>query len=244
MTYPAQPEAEQNPQQQRAAEEPPANGGSRGNPTGGPSEGGYAETDERLYRYSGDDPGQPSVSASGAGSGPTSDAEARDLQEPVQRRPDSDPAPGATDQTVTTDQSAPATEHGGVGDQAPLAADQRGRPDQAEPAIEQRAAPDSQGELAPGDVPHDPVAALWGTEEIDRFRDQWRQLQMRFVDDPHNAANEAATLVDQAVHTLTTALGSRKQELDSWRASEGDDTEVLRMALRRYRDFLDRLLGA
>jgi hypothetical protein len=67
---------------------------------------------------------------------------------------------------------------------------------------------------------------------------------MRFVDDPHNAANEAATLVDQAVHTLTTALGSRKQELDSWRASEGDDTEVLRMALRRYRDFLDRLLGA
>jgi hypothetical protein len=243
MTYPAQPQAEPSAQRHPASDAPatatPAGsasqyaGGSE-SATGGAAQDGYAERDERLYRYSGDD-------AAGADQSTTADRTQLATDQP------GDPTATSTDQPAAGDRAATVGHQRVADDQIAIPADQPSTADQTatsanQPTTEQPG--ETQGELSPGDVSHDPVAALWGTQDIDRFRDEWRRLQMRFVDDPHNAANEAATLVDQAVQTLTTALSSRKQELDSWRASEGDDTEVLRMALRRYRDFLDRLLGA
>jgi hypothetical protein len=99
------------------------------------------------------------------------------------------------------------------------------------------------GNLAPGQTANDPVAALWGANLVERYRGEWRDLQLRFVDDPRAATGEAANLVDSAVTSLTNTLVAQKQSLDGWQSAEGDDTEVMRMALRRYRDFLDRLLG-
>ena len=54
---------------------------------------------------------------------------------------------------------------------------------------------------------------------------------------------EHANLVDDAVASLTNTLSAQKQTLDGWQSTRGDDTEVMRVALRNYRDFLDRLLG-
>ncbi len=97
--------------------------------------------------------------------------------------------------------------------------------------------------LSPGDTREDPVAALWGATSVNDLRAQWRELQLRFVDDPGEATAAAQSLVDSAVRSLTTTLLRQQQELDSWKSADGQDTEVLRVALRRYREFLDRLLG-
>jgi hypothetical protein len=101
----------------------------------------------------------------------------------------------------------------------------------------------SDGNLGPGQAPNDPVAALWGADLVERYRIQWRELQLTFVDDPQRATGAAANLVDDAVASLTNTLLAQKQTLDGWQSTRGDDTEVMRVALRNYRDFLDRLLG-
>jgi hypothetical protein len=101
----------------------------------------------------------------------------------------------------------------------------------------------SDGNLGPGQAPNDPVAALWGADLVERYRIQWRELQLTFVDDPQRATGGAASLVDDAVASLTNTLLAQKQALDGWQSTKGDDTEVMRVALRNYRDFLDRLLG-
>ena len=101
----------------------------------------------------------------------------------------------------------------------------------------------SDGNLGPGQAPNDPVAALWGADLVERYRIQWRELQLTFVDDPQRATGAAASLVDDAVASLTNTLLAQKQTLDGWQSTRGDDTEVMRVALRNYRDFLDRLLG-
>jgi hypothetical protein len=119
-----------------------------------------------------------------------------------------------------------------------LSRDQRMREVDDEPAR----AP-SDGNLGPGQAPNDPVAALWGADLVERYRIQWRELQLTFVDDPQRATGAAATLVDDAVASLTNTLLAQKQALDGWQSTQGDDTEVMRVALRNYRDFLDRLLG-
>jgi hypothetical protein len=97
--------------------------------------------------------------------------------------------------------------------------------------------------LRPDAKADDPVAALWGTDLVDEYRTRWQRLQLGFVDDPQAATHEAARLVDEAVQSLTGALNAQKRSLDEWQDRDRDDTEVLRTALQRYRDFLDRLLG-
>jgi hypothetical protein len=101
----------------------------------------------------------------------------------------------------------------------------------------------SDGNLAPGQPVNDPVAALWGTDLVEQYRSQWRDLQLTFVDDPKRATDAAASLVDDAVTSLTSTLQAQKQSLDGWRSTRDGDTEVMRVALRSYRGFLDRLLG-
>jgi hypothetical protein len=101
----------------------------------------------------------------------------------------------------------------------------------------------SDGQLPPDATDGDPVAALWGVDLIARYRERWQQLQLAFVDNPQAATGDAAALLEDAVNSLTSTLTSQKQSLDGWQAHGNDDTEVLRTALQRYREFLDRLLG-
>jgi hypothetical protein len=100
-----------------------------------------------------------------------------------------------------------------------------------------------QAEMLPGDVPAEPVTALWGEDTAQSFRDRWRDVQLRFVDDPQGAARDAQSLVDDAVQSLTTALTGQRDQLGEWTSTDGADTEQFRVAVRQYRDFLDRLLG-
>jgi hypothetical protein len=116
--------------------------------------------------------------------------------------------------------------------------------------VQDTAVPDvtGSGELLPGDVPEEPSLALFDGETTVRFRDRWQLLQLHFVDDPHAAAGLAAALVDDVVAALRDAVDRQRSTLADWQSGDGvdahfGDTERLRVAVRRYRDFLDRLLG-
>jgi hypothetical protein len=103
-------------------------------------------------------------------------------------------------------------------------------------------------ELAGGDsyrlaVPPPVPTSLWTDGYAQSVRERWRDLQLRFIDDPQYVANEAERVVDETVGALTASLNRFKGELDAWRSGPGD-TEQLRTAVYRYRDFLDRLLGS
>ncbi|WFE27119.1 hypothetical protein O7623_28365 [Solwaraspora sp. WMMD791] len=91
-----------------------------------------------------------------------------------------------------------------------------------------------------------PTAAtgFFGAEQAEAFRDRWRDVQLRFVDDPQGAAGQARDLVTEAVEALTAALTAQRDGLGGDTDGAGaDDTEQLRMTVRRYRDLLDRLLA-
>ncbi|MFV2114369.1 hypothetical protein ACFHW0_18790 [Micromonospora sp. LOL_025] len=86
-------------------------------------------------------------------------------------------------------------------------------------------------------------ASLFDPATAQGFRDRWRNVQLRFVDDPRAAAGEAQSLVDEAIQALSSALSAQKNKLGGWQDAGSADTEQLRMAVRHYRDFLDRVLG-
>jgi hypothetical protein len=91
-------------------------------------------------------------------------------------------------------------------------------------------------------VPAD-AATLFAEETAQDFRDRWRDVQLRFVDDPRAAVGEAQSLVEEAIEALSAALREQKAKLGGWQESGSADTEQLRVAVRGYRDFLDRVLG-
>jgi hypothetical protein len=98
-------------------------------------------------------------------------------------------------------------------------------------------------ELRPGEMTAEPVGALWNSRTANDLRIRWQELQLRFVDDPRGVVTEAQSLVGEAVQSLTDSLTDQQRELDGWASGGDGDTEQLRTALQRYRDFFDRMLG-
>ena len=77
------------------------------------------------------------------------------------------------------------------------------------------------------------------------YRERWDDVQSRFVDDPRSSVEQADTLVLEVVQDLQTTFGSERSSLEAqWQSGEDVQTEDLRVALRRYRSFFDRLLSA
>jgi hypothetical protein len=93
----------------------------------------------------------------------------------------------------------------------------------------------------------DGTGPLLDPETAQRLRDRWRDVQLRFVDDPRAALGEARGLVGEAVDSLTTALTEQRSRLDTdgGAGTDGDagETERIRVAIRHYRDFLDRVVA-
>ncbi len=77
-----------------------------------------------------------------------------------------------------------------------------------------------------------------------KLRDRWLDVQTGFVDEPRSAVEQADTLVAEVMKRLAEGFATERRALEGqW--SRGDDvsTEDLRIALRRYRSFFDRLLS-
>ena len=74
------------------------------------------------------------------------------------------------------------------------------------------------------------------------IRSHWALIQQGFVDDPWSAVKDADTLVGDVLQKLAAIFEEQRQHLAGQWSDGESDTEQLRLTLRRYRDFLDRLL--
>ena len=76
-----------------------------------------------------------------------------------------------------------------------------------------------------------------------KFRSRWLSIQSQFVDDPRNAVKQADELVADIIKTVTMNFSDRRVDLEKqWNSGENVDTEDMRLALKRYRSFFERLL--
>jgi cell division septation protein DedD len=114
--------------------------------------------------------------------------------------------------------------------------------DDAEPVTEPEAEPVVDG-ARPTAGDEFAIDYLVAPEAAERFRNRWRDVKGVFVDDPADAVRQASALSGEAVEELTAALGRLRQSLeDHWDEGKETDTERLRVALRGYGAFIDRLL--
>jgi hypothetical protein len=85
---------------------------------------------------------------------------------------------------------------------------------------------------------------LFGDGELSDMRSRWTEVQSAFVDDPRDCVQKADGLVADVVDKLTTSFsGARARLEEQWSRGEEVSTEDLRLALKRYREFFERLLA-
>jgi hypothetical protein len=90
----------------------------------------------------------------------------------------------------------------------------------------------------------DRPTALFAEEEASGLRQRWLDVQTEFVDDPRQAVQRADALVAELMQQLAETFASERSDLEQqWDRGGEVSTEDLRIALRRYRSFFDRLLS-
>jgi hypothetical protein len=88
-----------------------------------------------------------------------------------------------------------------------------------------------------------PVALL-SDQDAQGFRSRWERIQIGFVDSPREVVQQADSLVAELMKHLAESFAAARSDLDQqWSRGENVSTEDLRLALRRYRSFFDRLLS-
>ncbi len=85
---------------------------------------------------------------------------------------------------------------------------------------------------------------LFNPQDAQPLRSHWDQVQAAFVDDPRRAVQDADNLVAEVIKRLADTFAEERSKMEQqWGSGENVSTEDLRMALRRYRSFFDRLLS-
>ena len=76
------------------------------------------------------------------------------------------------------------------------------------------------------------------------LQSQWLDIQTSFVDEPGGSVEQADLLVAEVMKQLARTFAQKRSKLEL-QLGQGEEisTEELRMALRRYRSFFDRLLS-
>jgi len=151
--------------------------------------------------------------------------------EPSVADTDADPD-GPRGETVVTeageDREEPAAEDGQVA--APV----------AEPPAETPVAETAPTGAPAAEAPATPPALLGSLDATD-IRNRFLDIQAGFIDEPRQAVEEAGRFVDDLLRQVADALQGQRGQLAG--ASDEASTEDLRLALRAYRQFVDRLLG-
>ncbi|TDC53334.1 hypothetical protein E1281_17930 [Actinomadura sp. KC345] len=103
----------------------------------------------------------------------------------------------------------------------------------------------ARAESTPAPTPAGTPAKLFDPAESERFRERWREVQSAFVDDPGGSVRRADDLASEAVDALGRAIAAHRRTLSEGLEGRGHaDTERLRLALRGYRDLLDRIFAS
>ena len=96
----------------------------------------------------------------------------------------------------------------------------------------------------PRPVDTEKPVSLFHDEEGRGFRTRWDAIQTGFVDQPKAAVEQADALVVEMLKRLTDGFGNERSKLESqWTRGQDVSTEDLRIALKRYRSFFERLLS-
>jgi hypothetical protein len=168
-----------------------------------------------------------------------------------------DVSPTRTDATPTQEPSREAGDQvAEAGDRIaePQPDDQAAEPGEAErlstadiargAADSRRRPPEPVGPGRTTEVAESTVAPLFSEDASTELHDRWTDVQAGFVDEPRAAVEQADALVAEVMKRLAESFATERQALEQQWSSGGDaSTEDLRMALRRYRSFFDRLLS-
>src|SRR5262245_44319047 len=85
---------------------------------------------------------------------------------------------------------------------------------------------------------------MFAENEAQGFRSRWDAIQTGFVDEPRKAVEEADSLVAQVITRLSEVFADERTNLEGqWGRGDQISTEDLRVALRKYRSFFERLLS-
>ena len=123
-------------------------------------------------------------------------------------------------------------------------ADDRERQDDADAPTTAESHEQSDSAVTTTAESQDELEPLLGGDEAGTFRERWQSIQVKFVDEPRQAVEEADSLVAELMQRLAQTFHDERENLESqW--SRGDDvsTEDLRIGLQRYRSFFERLLA-
>lgn len=86
-----------------------------------------------------------------------------------------------------------------------------------------------------------PLFEAAGREDLHR---EWQGIQTGFVDEPRRAVEQADHLVAATIQRLAESFARQRGEFEAQWSRTGDvSTEDLRIALRRYRAFFERMLS-
>lgn len=88
------------------------------------------------------------------------------------------------------------------------------------------------------------AATLFPENEAKDFRTRWTDIQTGFVDEPRRSVEQADALVAEVIKRLANGFAEERSKLEGqWGRGDDVSTEDLRVSLRRYRSFFDRLLN-
>ena len=103
--------------------------------------------------------------------------------------------------------------------------------------------PVEEREVRPVPAEEKPVS-LFHADEGRGFRARWDGIQTGFVDEPRAAVEQADALVGEMMKRLTEVFTQERGRLEGqWTRGQEASTEDLRVALKRYRSFFERLLS-
>jgi hypothetical protein len=93
------------------------------------------------------------------------------------------------------------------------------------------------------DTHNDELVPLFEEDAARKFRSRWLAIQSKFVDDPGDSVKQADDLVADVIKNVTMNFANRRVSLEKqWNGGDNTSTEDLRIALKQYRSFFDRLL--
>ena len=98
--------------------------------------------------------------------------------------------------------------------------------------------------IEPASMNVETIVPFFSHEEAENLRTRWNEIQIKFVDDPHSAVQQADALVAEVIEKITRLLDDEHSSLESeWDKNVGASTEDLRKALQRFRSFFNRLVA-
>jgi hypothetical protein len=104
---------------------------------------------------------------------------------------------------------------------------------------------DADRPIARDDATDESLEPLFDSDRSEELRGRWLEVQAQFVDDPRNTVEQADALVAELLDELAREFSNARSGLErQWSEGEDVSTEDLRLTLRRYRSFFERLLAA